>query len=259
MPRKWTQSEYEMHYKVLTDLYVVKNKTIKEIGVFLGCSEKTIFKRLRILNIPSMREKKSRFSNKRTDVKIPSERSVELAELFGVLLGDGHVSDTQTMVTLGNKEYPYVQYVAKLFETVCGVQGTISRRATGYYTVYLGSVDLTRWLFKEGLEKNKVKTQVDVPKWIHTKPEFQRAFLRGFFDTDGSVYKLTFGVQISLTNYSVPILKSLQNMLRALEYSPSVISSNMVYLTKQRDVSRFFREIRPKNPKHTRSYLNITQ
>lgn len=84
-----------------------------------------------------------------------------------------------------------------------------------------------------------------------------KKFLRGFFDTDGSVYKLKFGIQISFTNFSVPLLKSLQKMLIELGYKPSRISANKVYLTQIKDVKRFFEEITPANPKHQRRFIDF--
>ena len=53
------------------------------------------------------------------------------------------------------------------------------------------------------------------------------------------------------------MLKSLQLMLKKLEYNPSSMSSYNMYLTKRRDVKRFFKEIKPSNLKHVSRYLNI--
>ena len=77
-----------------------------------------------------------------------------------------------------------------------------------------------------------------------------KAFLRGFFDTDGSVYKLKFGIQLSFTNKSMPLLTALQKALFELQYKPSEISSWKIYLTRKEDIKRFFSEIKPQNKKH---------
>ena len=255
MAAKWTESEYAHQYSKMQDLYIAKNMTIKEIGILLGISEKTIYKRLQILKIPTRRTQKIGYCNKRADICIPIKHSGDLAEFFGILLGDGHVSHFQTMVTLGSKEDHYVEYVANLFEKICGVKGAISTRKGGYHDVYVGSVELTSWLLSQGLTKNKVKNQVRVPSWIEHDPLFSKRFLRGFFDTDGSIYRLKFGTQLSFTNYSLPLLESLQKMLHALEYSPSAVSSHKIYLTKKEDIQRFFKEVRPMNAKHRERFL----
>lgn len=82
-------------------------------------------------------------------------------------------------------------------------------------------------------------------------------FLKGFFDTDGSVYKLRFGTQISFTNKSLPLLQSTRRMLLLLGYQPSSISGYRVYLTKQKSILRFFKEIKPANPKHLVRFRNL--
>ena len=74
------------------------------------------------------------------------------------------------------------------------------------------------------------------------------------FDTDGSVYKLKFGIQISFSNRSQPLLCSFRKMLVLLDYQPSRISGPRVYLTRIPDIKRFFEEIKPKNTKHVKRF-----
>ena len=253
MARKWNKKERKLHKDLLVKLYIKDNKTIKEIGLLFGISEKTIYKRLNILNIKTIRSKKLNYCNKRHDIKIP-KYSIDLAEFFGIMLGDGKLSPTQILVTLGNKENDYVIYVQNKFKDIFGAYPKVSIRKMGYKDVYFGSVEISRWLKKEGLVYNKVKSQVDVPDWIFTKKSYCKAFIRGFFDTDGSIYKLKYGNQISLTNRSLPLLKSLQKILFKLQYKPSSISSYKVYITKKEEIIRFFKEIKPKNVKHLQRF-----
>ena len=106
---------------------------------------------------------KKNYLKKRNDVKIPNKRSEDLAEFFGIMLGDGHVSHFQVVVSLGNKEEIYAEHVSMLIKKIFKTNAKISLRSTGYRDVYLGSVDITSWLLKQGLVSNKVKSQVDVP------------------------------------------------------------------------------------------------
>ena len=111
MARKWTKEEEEKYRKELYDLYITQNKTIGEIAVALKLdSYKTVYDRLKRLQIKTCREKKAHCNNKRTDITLP-KRSCELAELMGVLLGDGSVTHFQIWVTLGTKEMVYAKYV----------------------------------------------------------------------------------------------------------------------------------------------------
>jgi len=256
--RRWTTEEEDKYRSELLNLYIKKKKSLRGVSKILGISEKTVFKRLKRLCIKTQPHLKKNYLKKRIDVKLPKRYSKDLAEFFGIMLGDGHVSHFQVVVSLGNKEEKYAKHVRLLIKKIFKTHVRISIRSSGYRDVYLGSVTITSWLLKQGLVFNKVKSQVDVPKWILCKKEYFENFLRGFFDTDGSVYKLKYGIQISFCNRSLPILKSLQFMLKKLKYSPSRISSYNMYLTKRKDVERFFKEIKPSNPKHVHKYLKIT-
>lgn len=245
MASVWTEKEKDILKKELHNLYIIKNLTINEVGKILKIAPQTVFDRLKRFGIKTCSEKKKGYQNKRTDVFIPKKRTKELAEFFGIMMGDGSLSKNQIMVTLGSKEDLYVEYVHELMFSIFKTKVVTTTRKTGYKDVYIGSVDLNRWLIKEGLVFNKVKSQVGVPKWVLQKDEFMISFLRGFFDTDGSVYKLRYGIQVSYTNRSLPLLETTRYMLKKLGYSPSKESIFKVYLTKKPDLERFFKEIKP--------------
>ena len=264
MPAPWTQEEEKKFRADLHHLYILKNLTITEVGAKLSLAESTVYNRLVRLSIPVSRHLKVRYNNTSRRVSIPLRYTPQLAELFGILFGDGHISPTQVMVTLGIKELEYVNHVATLIERLFKTKPAIfTRRAVSrnskYRTVYFGSVAAVRWLLKEGLVHNKVKAQVDVPQWIFSRKSFIKSFLRGFFDTDGSIYRLRFGMQISLTNRSLPILHSLHQIFRRLEYNPSRISGHHLYLTRRDEVIRFFRDIKPSNHKHVERFCEIVK
>ena len=241
----------------MSRLYVDDNKSISEIADILSISEKTVYKRLKRLGIKTSPEKKLGYRNKRRGIKIPTNIDSALAEFLGIMLGDGQMTHFQIKVTLGNKEVEYVRYVSTLMDSIFNVESKVSIRKTGYRDVYFGSVDVSGWLFGLGLKKNKVDEQVDIPECVMSEKGVYKDFIRGFFDTDGSVYALRHGVQISFTNFSTPLLQSLRKMLIELEYKPSKISSNKVYLTNKDDVARFFLDVRPNNQKHLRRLERI--
>jgi hypothetical protein len=257
MARRWNKEEEKKYYQELFGLYVEKNKTLGEIALTLGLAEQTVFQRLKRLGIKTSPHLKESYLLKPKSVRIPQKYSADMAEFFGIMLGDGHLSHFQVQVNLGTKEIEYAEYVRRLIGRIFKTKPKIAIRAKGYCDVYLGSTVVTSWLFREGLVSNKVKSQVDVPKWIFNDRSFMKSFLRGFFDTDGSVYKLKYGIQISLTNHSRPILVSLHKILFTLRYSSSVVNKHNIYITRRRDLDRFFREIKPKNPKHVRRFKSF--
>jgi intein/homing endonuclease len=257
MARRWTKDQEVKHRQELFDLYIKDNKSISEIAEVLHISEQAVFKRLQRLEINTQPALKEKYLNKRSDIHIPDTYSENLAEFFGIMLGDGHISHFQTVISLGDKEKSYAEYVSALAHNIFKVLPKIAVRKTGYRDVYIGSTKLVSWLQTRGLVTHKVKSQVGVPEWVYLKKVYMAGFVRGFFDTDGSVYKLKFGVQISFTNHSYPLLLSLQTILFKLGYNPSAVSSGKVYLTKISDVKRFFREVKPNNAKHQSRFNSI--
>jgi hypothetical protein len=116
MARPWTTKEKQKFRKDLYSLYVVKNLSIMEVGKILSLAESTVWNRLVRLGISSRRRLKRNCNNTSRKVTIPSKYTPKLAEFFGVMFGDGHVTPNQVTVTLGTKEPEYVKHVALLME-----------------------------------------------------------------------------------------------------------------------------------------------
>jgi DNA-binding transcriptional regulator WhiA len=257
MARRWTKSEEKFYRNELIELYVNKNMTINEVGGVLGLYPQSIYDRLKRLGVPTQPWKKKNYLKKRTHVRFPS-KSEDLAEFIGIMLGDGHISHFQVVVHLGTKEKSYALHVSTLMDRLFEVKSKISTRKTGHKDVYFGSVDVVKWLMDEhGLVHNKVKSQASIPNWIYTDPLFVTGCTRGLFDTDGSVYALRFGIQISFTNYSIPLLQSMRKMLLFLNYNPSKVGKRDVYLTRKNEVVDFFQTVKPQNKKHVRRFEQI--
>ncbi len=190
---------------------------------------------------------------KRQNIAIPSSFSKELAEFVGIMLGDGHISPTQARISIGMGEPEYVRYICNLIKRIFAVKPKcFERLESNVYIVYVGSVDLVKFLLNMGLATNKVKQQVNIPRWIFSSREYNQGFLRGFFDTDGSIYKLRFGTQMSFCNHSIPLLQSTRNILTDMNYHPSRISSWKIYLTRKLDLYRYAEDISFGNKKHFR-------
>lgn len=257
MPGKWTKKEEIAKKKELLNLYVRQNKTINEISEILNIGESTVYDRLLRLKIPISRQNKEGYNNTRRDIIIPEKYSEDLAEFVGILLGDGHLTPFQVSVTLGSKD-EYTAYVMDLMERLFGARPKQIFTKEGHIVIYTGSVRLVRWFLEMGLVFNKVKCQVDFPRWIFQRKEFMARAVKGFFDTDGSVYKLKYGMQFSFCNVSKPLLKSVRNMLKELDFSPSEINKNKnVYLTKRAELFRYSKEIGFGNKKHEKRFLRF--
>jgi len=256
MAKRWSNVEEKIRKKELVRLYIKENKTIDEIANVLNLGESSIYQRLIRLGIKPIPFKKKTYRNINYNVVVPRRRSKELAEFVGILLGDGHLTPTQVTVTLGKKDI-YVSHVSGLMESLFEVKPKVTTTRDGHYVIYLGSARLVRWFLKMGLSFNKVKSGVDVPSWCFCSRKFMTNLIRGLIDTDGSVYKLRFGVQISFCNRSRPLLESARLILKKLGFNPSKISGYNIYLTKKGDLLKYFNSIGFGNKKHEKRFLEF--
>ena len=257
MARRWNLEEEKEKRDELTKLYVEENKTIGEVARCLGLAEGTVYDRLLRLGIPSQPWLKPKSCNRHSHINIP-DYSCELAEFIGILLGDGCITPTQVTVTLGTKEDGYVKHVSNLMRNLFNADPRTLTSKNGK-TVYFGSTLIVRWLLRMGLARNKVLAQVDIPEWVKTRTEYKIACLRGLIDTDGSVYKLRWGFQISFTNYAKPLLHSAREVLIQLGFHPSRVTRNAFYLTRKEDLDKFNREVGFRNPKHLERFRRFSQ
>jgi len=116
-----------------------------------------------------------------------------LAELIGVLLGDGSISkDYHTItITLNQIEEPnYVIYIKKLIKSTLKQEPSVvdlpNNKAIQLRIYDTGIIDE---LLSKGLKSgNKVKNQVGIPQWIKKNHRFIISCLRGLVDTDGSIF-----------------------------------------------------------------------
>ena len=89
--------------------------------------------------------------------------------------------------------------------------------------------------------------------WISSNPLFLRRCIRGLYDTDGSVYKLTNqdSHQINFCNYNWHLLSETRNALVSLGIQPSKISKGKeINITKKSELRKFLNTIGFSNKKH---------
>lgn len=201
--------------------------------------------------------------NIKKEIKKPG-LTTQLAELIGIILGDGGISDYQVTLTF-NKETDkeYSIYARRLIEKLFSISSSVMVRPSyNVRVIVVSSKSLVEFLESKGLKRgNKVKNKVNIPEWILNNRNYRISCLRGLLDTDGSFYSYKHSVfnkkycnsALCFTNYSRPLLKSAQNILRDLGFTP-IMSSKRLYLHKRDEINRYFKEIGTHNPKHLKRY-----
>ncbi len=203
--------------------------------------------------------------NNKNSVRLPRRYSVKLAELFGILLGDGSVTKYFVKVYLNRKaDAGYADYIndlcKKLFPGASVSQ--FIREKRGLEEIQLSSKDVSDYLYKIGFSPKKRK----IPKWIKSDSRFVKAVIRGLFDTEGCMgikyfegkSGKYFYKQLTFTNKNKNLLTFVENQLRFFNYRPTKKSQKNIYISNSADISRYFREIGSSNPKLIKK-LNIAK
>ncbi|MDP2593509.1 MAG: LAGLIDADG family homing endonuclease [bacterium] len=195
--------------------------------------------------------------------------NIELAELVGVILGDGSITNRQIAITLHKTDdAEYAVYVSNLIKNLFKVKPTISERKS-VLVIVLSRTLIVKFLTEIGLRTgNKVRNQVCVPDWVEKNELFTLACVRGLFDTDGCFYidkhlikdKVYMNCAMSFSNRSLPILAFFKRSLERMGYHPTQKTPYNIFLRREEEILRYVKDFGTSNSKISRrlkAYLKI--
>ncbi len=202
----------------------------------------------------------------RKSINIPDESS-DLAELMGIIFGDGGINNAWQLVISLNSELDkiYSAYVCKLFERLFGSE-VASRKRPDQNTLVIvcSSMNLLDFLALKGAVRgNKILQGLNIPKWITRNKGFQKAFVRGLVDTDGCLYtqshvvsgKRYSNIGFCFSSSSNTLLISVVEILRRFGVYPHVmLHKNAIYLYSQRAVLKYLNIFGSSNPRIFNKY-----
>lgn len=205
-------------------------------------------------------------------ITIP-KHSARLAELIGILMGDGHVGLYQvSVVTNSETDFQHALFIKKLFEDLFKVQVHINNRSdTKACEIIVSSKAVCHFFVGQGIPQgNKITLGVRVPSWIQKKDLYRKSFVRGLFDTDGCVYldthrigkKVYKNLGMAFANQSLPLLSFFKETLESLGLHPTQKTKFRVFLRRKEDIRRYFDLIGSSNEKHlkkVRQYFLTSQ
>ncbi|RJQ19085.1 hypothetical protein C4580_05910 [Candidatus Woesearchaeota archaeon] len=129
------------------------------------------------------------YRDKSSNIILPCAPSENLAEIIGIISGDGHVGSKDNRIEIsGNSidELKYFEHVSALLKEVFNVKFKLRKlKNTNAMTLYKRSQGIVCFLRHIGFEKSKCILKI--PHWIWTKENLASAFVRGVFDTDGAL------------------------------------------------------------------------
>lgn len=202
------------------------------------------------------RRKLDNFAKWRTEAKTKGliksnfpafQKNGDLAELLGVMLGDGHIQKfprTERLLIFSNSNNPgfikrYTKLVEKLFDKkpyVYKQSGTNCVRISLYEKHISKRVGMPT-----GPRKN---LEIEIPAWILNDRSNIKRYLRGLYEAEGSysVHLPTSTHKFSFANTNQSMLKNVIKLLKVLGFSPH-FDLKRVQLSKRTEVERAIKEI----------------
>ncbi len=187
--------------------------------------------------------------------------SVELAEIMGIMLGDGNIYKNQYAVRVcGNAkdDATYLRtHVTKLFDSVFGeTPREYHFKSQNELIFYLYSKFVATNLIYHGLVSgNKKENEAKIPDWIMKDKMYIRACIRGLFDTDGTVFEQKGNLKIELASGIPSLQKTFYKLMIMIGFNkkwskPNSSNVSRYGIYSKEDVNKFINEIGFKNIKH---------
>jgi hypothetical protein len=169
-------------------------------------------------------------------------RNGDLAELMGVVLGDGNIQQfprTEALRIVGNARHTgFITRYTKIIERVFGKKPHVAKRKDA------DAVNIT--LYQKYISKRlglptgaKRNLRVKVPKWILDDSKYTCRYLRGLYESDGShsIHKPTYTYKLFFTNKNESLLQIVFDLVKGLGFHPHMSRDN-VQVSRKSEVQK---------------------
>lgn len=203
----------------------------------------------------------------RNKITVPKPSS-ELAEMIGILIGDGCLTKYQVSIStnaVDDKEYGI--FIGQLMARLFNLKPTFKTRGDSHcLTITISSIELVLTLQRMGLNVgHKIRQGLDIPPWILENKAYSIACLRGIFDTDGGIFieRHTYKdvnyeyPRMSFVSASSSLRDSIFKTLSSLGFGGKIRGNRSVNLERRHDIDLYFRLIGTSNPKHLKRYMQF--
>ncbi len=204
----------------------------------------------------------------------PRAPSEKLAEIIGILAGDGHVgchTKYGYLIEVAGHvkdDLAYFDHVKSLMQFLFNVEMKL-RIKKSINTAYLskGSKGIVSFFYAIGYQKKNCIIQI--PSWVWEKDVWTRSLIRGLFDTDGSISlkknhgKFEFYPVVSIALKDKALLGCIATILHSQGFPLSFWNESYydmrthkrytkakIQISGYRNVTRWFQIIGSSNPKH---------
>ncbi|MDO8603921.1 MAG: LAGLIDADG family homing endonuclease [bacterium] len=168
------------------------------------------------------------------------EKNGDLAELIGVVLGDGHICvypRCEELRLISNSNSPgFIKRYAKIMEQVFSKKpyvissGQSNSTKIGFYEKFISK----RLGVPTGSRKD---LEIKVPKWISKNREYVVRYLRGLYEAEGSfcVHEPTYTHKFLFANRNESMLNNVYELMQGLGFHPHR-SKDQIQISKKEEV-----------------------
>ena len=213
----------------------------KEINLSVRKISETM-KRKKIDNFKKWREAQYKLGNIKKDFK-NLKKSKQLAELIGVIWGDGNIEKfprTERLVISGDyAKYSFIDRYSEMVEKVFTKKPKVmksNQTNAVRISVYQNKIS-ERLKIPSG---RKFELKAILPKWIKENKTYLTYFLKGLYEADGSlsVHKKTYTYNFCFSNINQSLLDIVENSLIKFGFHPER-RQNAVRLRRKLEVEKF--------------------
>ncbi len=171
---------------------------------------------------------------------LPFKRDGDLAELVGVVLGDGHICSyarTEELRIISNSNNPgFVARYAKIIEKVFNKKPYV-RNSGQSNSIRIGIYEKNisdRLKIPSGARKH---LKVAVPIWILKNRKYIVRYLRGLYEAEGSfcIHKPTYTYKFLFSNKNETMLNNVHFLMKKIGFHPHK-SINQIQISKKVEV-----------------------
>lgn len=176
------------------------------------------------------------------------QKNGDLAELIGVVLGDGYIgkfprSEVLRIVSSSNN-HGFIKRYPRLMKNVLGKKPSVAKK-NGVHCTTITIYE--KWISKRlgipaGARKEKT---IRIPRWILCRRDFIIRYLRGLYEAEGCycVHKPTATYKFQFTNRNQSMLKNVKKLLTHLDFHPYT-TGYQVQIARKNEVEKIRRLLR---------------
>lgn len=210
------------------------NSSVKKIS--------NTMKRRKMDNFKAWRDK-MKVEGKIKSEYLPLKKDGDLAELIGVILGDGHIRAyprTEELSIFSNSNNPgFIRRYSVLVEKIFNKKPAVNKHSGENCTrIRIYQKHISDRLLIPFSPRRDLK--ISIPGWIISRKKYIVRYLRGLYEAEGShsVHLPTYTYKVQFSNRNVSMLKNVFNLVKKIGFHPHK-SKDMIQLSKKNEVLKF--------------------